>query len=129
MEESEILLKSLTIELKSLKYHAFHGVLPQERRVGNTFTVDVVFSYDSVQRAAASDDIGDAVNYADVCRVIGEVMARPVALLEHLAANILMALRDGFPAMTYIKLTVAKLNPPVSAEIGSVSASVEWKCQ
>ena len=37
------------IELKSMRFYAYHGVDPQETRVGNWFIVDLVVTVDLVQ--------------------------------------------------------------------------------
>lgn len=37
------------IELKSMRFYAYHGVDPQETRVGNWFIVDLMVTVDLVQ--------------------------------------------------------------------------------
>ena len=58
-----------TIEVKRLELWARHGVMEQERVVGNMFTVDVSLSVD-LQRAMVSDSVEDTVNYAEVVDVV-----------------------------------------------------------
>ena len=41
----------MRIELKGLRFHAFHGVLPQERTVGGDYEVDISVDYAIMERA------------------------------------------------------------------------------
>ena len=50
------------ITLTGLRARAFHGVLEEERRVGQVFLIDVT-AYLPLGGAAASDDLDDTVHY------------------------------------------------------------------
>ncbi|MDR1331152.1 MAG: dihydroneopterin aldolase [Tannerella sp.] len=113
------------VELETMKFHAFHGVSPQERAVGNDFTVDLAYVAAGTERALLSDDIRDAVSYADVFDTVRTEMNKPSQLLEHLAGRILAALKSRFPRLTYIKIKVSKLNPPLGGEVRSASVTLE----
>ncbi|MDR1408021.1 MAG: dihydroneopterin aldolase [Tannerella sp.] len=115
------------IELDALKFHAFHGVSPQERAVGNDFMVDLAYAADGMERAVRSDDIHDTVSYADVYLTVKNVMSEPSQLIEHLAGRILCALKSRFPRLTYMKLKVTKLTPPIDGEARSASVTLEEK--
>ena len=43
-------LRQSYILLQDLKFHAFHGVLPQERKTGNDYLVSLRIKYDVMQR-------------------------------------------------------------------------------
>lgn len=42
------------ISLNAMRFYAYHGVLPQEKKVGNWFSVDLELSVD-LSRAALSE--------------------------------------------------------------------------
>lgn len=65
-----------TIEINGLEIHAGHGVLPQERMVGNTFRVDLCLDLD-LSKAMDSDNVDDTVNYARVIGIVKQEMAIP----------------------------------------------------
>jgi dihydroneopterin aldolase len=113
-----------TIELRGLKFYAYHGVLPQETRVGNHYIVGVALTV-SLAKAMISDDLGDTIDYAGVYTVIKQEMAVPSKLLEHVAGRILHSLKRHFPQLTGIKLSISKLNPPVGGDIHSASVVLE----
>ncbi|MDR2764993.1 MAG: dihydroneopterin aldolase [Tannerella sp.] len=114
----------LTIDLSSMKFYAHHGVSPQETRVGNSFTVDISYTF-TADVALESDELHDTVNYADVYEIVKAEMERPSRLLEHVAGRIFHALRVAFPQLTRLKVKLSKLNPPIGGEVHSVSVTVE----
>ena len=103
------------IEVKEARFYAFHGVMPQERRVGGWFTVTLRVGYDW-SRAAETDDVADTLNYAELYQILKNEMAVPSQLLEHVAGRIAKAVRTAFPAVTTIDLWVTKENPPMGAD-------------
>ena len=108
-------IESSYIRLRSMRFHAFHGVMPQEGRVGADFVVDLRVGY-PVERAVQTDDVADTLNYARLYQLVGREMAVPSHLLEHVAGRIAKAIEDTFPEATSIDLKVAKLNPPMGAD-------------
>ena len=51
------------IHLRQVRFHAFHGVMPQERLVGADFVLDLKVGY-PLGRAMQSDEVTDTLNYA-----------------------------------------------------------------
>ena len=101
---------TVQIELETMKFYACHGVSPQETRVGNTFVVNLVLTA-PLEKAVASDDLEDTINYA----VVYEVVKR------EMAGRILAALKDTFPQLLAIELKLSKLNPPFGGDVYSAS--------
>lgn len=110
------------IELRGLTFFAYHGVLPEERQMGNTFVVDLVLDAD-VERAVCTDELGDTVNYAEVYEVVKREMAVPSLLLEHVCGRIATALLDVFPMLSRVRVCVTKKNPPIEGA-GSCESAV-----
>ena len=48
------------IELRRMTFYAYHGVAPQETRVGNTFIVDLILTA-PLENAVWSDDLSDTI--------------------------------------------------------------------
>lgn len=115
-------VKSSYILLENVKFYAFHGVLPQERKVGNDYQVSLRIGYD-ISRAMVSDDVNDTLNYAEVYQLLSQEMSVPSALLERVAGRIGDRLFRKFPAIQSIDLTIIKVNPPMGAD--SEGAGVE----
>lgn len=107
-------LKESFVSLDGLRFHAFHGVLPQERTVGNDYVVDVRAGYD-VSSACVSDDVADTLNYARMFDIVKTEMAEPSKLLERVAWRIGEKLMAEFPAIMSLTIRLTKQNPPMGA--------------
>src|SRR3712207_3411860 len=81
------------ILLEGMRFYAYHGVNPEERALGQRFTVDVVLAVD-LRPAGRSDDFGDTVSYSAVYKLVrriveGEPRNLIEAVGEQIAAEIL----------------------------------------
>lgn len=115
-------LMSSKIYLRNVRFHAFHGVLPQEGIVGNDYLVNLVLDYD-FSSAMKTDDFQGTLNYAEVYQKVREEMAVPSKLLEHVAGRIAHRLFSDFPEIQKLQLSITKVNPPMGAD--SDGAGVE----
>ena len=113
------------IEVKEARFYAFHGVLPQERRIGGWFTVTLRVGYDW-SRAAETDDVADTLNYADLYALVKREMAVPSKLLEHVAGRMAEAIGRAFPQVTSIDLVLTKQNPPMGADCEGAGVEIHW---
>ena len=103
------------IVLREVRFHAFHGVMPQERKVGADFIVTLRVGVD-LSRPVESDAVENTLNYATLYEVVKQEMAIPSQLLEHVAGRIGKAVFEAFPQAMSIDLTLMKLNPPMGAD-------------
>lgn len=115
-------LMSSKIYLRNVRFHAFHGVLPQEGIVGNDYLVNLVLDYD-FSSAMQTDELQGTLNYAEVYQKVREEMAVPSKLLEHVAGRIAHRLFSDFPEIQKLQLSITKVNPPMGAD--SDGAGVE----
>nr|WP_295353505.1 dihydroneopterin aldolase [uncultured Prevotella sp.] len=115
--------KSTKIFLRQLRFHAFHGVLDQERRVGNDYVINVVAECDFAH-AMQTDELEDTVNYAEIYRVVKEEMAFPSKLLEHVAGRIGERLFNEFPSLQSLDISIMKVNPPFGADCEGAGVEV-----
>ncbi len=122
MRRLKMKLMSSKIYLRNVRFHAFHGVLPQEGIVGNDYLVNLVLDYD-FSSAMKTDDLQGTLNYAEVYQKIREEMAVPSKLLEHVAGRIAHRLFSDFPEIQKLQLSITKVNPPMGAD--SDGAGVE----
>lgn len=111
------------ISINDMRIYAHHGCFAEERTIGTWFRADVRFEYDAAE-AAATDDISLAVNYLDVYKVVAREMGRPSRLIEAVALRVKKALENEFPRMRSVTVRIAKINPPLGGEVGSVSVEL-----
>ncbi len=115
------------IVIERLEFQGHCGVTAEERALPQPLGIDLELEYvtPGFDRAAGSDDIGHAIDYAAVTRrVIDTAHARSDALLESLADRISTALLTEFP-VTRLRLWLRKLSPPVKEVQGSVGVRLE----
>ena len=115
IEDWRLRTEKAHIALRGLRFHAFHGVMPQEGRVGGDFMVSLRVGY-PLQRALESDDVADTLDYGVLYDLVASEMRQPSRLLEHVAGRIARAVEERFPQVLSIDLTVRKLNPPMGAD-------------
>lgn len=98
-----------TIFLRDLRVDTLIGVYEWEKRVPQTLQIDLDIAVPDM-RAAQTDDIKDALNYADVVRDIQRALAsRHFNLIETLAETIAQMLIHDFKT-PWVRVSIAKLN-------------------
>jgi dihydroneopterin aldolase len=112
------------ISLTGLRLRGHHGVLPEERRDGQEFVIDVELSVDT-RDAASSDALADTADYGALARRLEQVVAgEPVNLIETLAARLAdVCLRH--PRVISARVTVHKPHAPIPLPFADVSVTVE----
>lgn len=98
------------IAVEGIELHAYHGVYPRERKEGNRYRVDLYMEQD-LEAAAASDALGDTLDYFQAYQLVLEVMREPVNLLETLVVRIGHQALERFPQLTAIRVRVSKIQP------------------
>lgn len=114
------------IHLESLVFHGYHGVLPEEKALGQKFVVDVTMSVCHL-RSGASDDIADTVDYAAAYELIRrEVEGKENAkdLIERVGAGVADALLRAFPDAKDVAVRVRKPHVAVAGVVGSLGIEV-----
>lgn len=118
-------INSSYISLENCRFYAYHGVAPQETKIGNEFLISLRLKT-NISRAIETDDVVDTISYADVHKTIKDEMAIPSQLLEHVCGRIAQQLFREFPAIEEIEIKLSKRNPPMGADIDS--AAIEMFC-
>jgi len=113
------------VEIESLMFHAHHGVGAVERIVGNDFRLDIRLEYDA-SRAMHTDSMATAINYATVVDIVRREMAVPAHLLEHAVGRLRSTLVSEMPQITGGRIRLAKMHPPVSAQLTACAFVLEW---
>jgi dihydroneopterin aldolase len=117
------------IFLRELKVTTLIGIYEREKRVPQTLQIDLDIALPN-SRACTSDDINDALDYADVAQHIQTVLSEGhFSLLETLAEHIAHIILKDFNA-PWVKVSVAKLQAirnckmvGISVERGQLTSS------
>jgi dihydroneopterin aldolase len=111
------------LSIVDAEYYAYHGVKPEERKLGGKYEVDLDLYYDA-KNAILNDDVSDALNYEEAMFCISEVMTGSdnYNLVETLCSEILSMLMDKFAELQMATVRVRKLNVPMRRVIGFIEA-------
>jgi len=112
-------MPAIKIELNNLRFHAHHGIHPEEKKMGNHFEVNVRCSYEVNNEVITS--IAQTADYAAIFRIVKDEMAVPRELLETLAMQTVEKIHTAFPRLNNISYTISKLYPPISGLQGNIS--------
>lgn len=118
--------KEMYVHLKGMKFYAFHGVLPQENKVGAEYTLDLSLKTDFAG-AAESDELEGTVSYASVYDAVKAEMGVPSKLLEHVIFRIAQRLFHDFTAVQEIRIGLCKQNPPMGADGKSIGVEAVYE--
>ena len=108
------------IRLNGMEFYAYHGCYSEEQALGNNFIVDITMDND-MEIASNSDNLCDALNYAEAYELVKQEMLIRSCLLENLSERILNKLFESFPQLNHATVNVSKLNPPVDGKMRSVT--------
>jgi dihydroneopterin aldolase len=112
-----------TIAVRGITAHAHHGVYDWERERGQTFRVDAVLELDTAP-AAAGDELGKTVNYAELAQRLHAVLTgKPVNLLETLAQRLADVCLAN-PLVDAVEITVHKPEADLGVPFDDVTVTI-----
>lgn len=112
------------IYIRDICCYSYHGVLPEEQRLGQEFRVSLEMLF-NLPAAGAEDRLENTVDYRRAVEAAQQVMAGPKRLLlETLAAEI-AAMIIKLPRILEVKVVVCKPSPPLPGVRGGVCVEVK----
>lgn len=115
------------VALRGLRVRGRHGVLAEEKALGQWFVIDVVLHLDT-RAAADGDDLSHTVHYGVLADDVAAVVAgEPVDLVETLAQRVAeVALASG--DVIAVDVHVHKPQAPVTVPFDDVVVSIRrWR--
>jgi dihydroneopterin aldolase len=112
------------IFINGLALHAYHGVMPHEAKVGQTFTIDLDLEI-GLADAARSDKVADTVSYDKVVDCASRAFCgQRFRLIEAAAGQVADAVLDAFPRVRKISVTIHKPHAPIAATFSDVGVTL-----
>lgn len=109
------------IELTGLHFFGHHGVFEHEKRDGQEFIVDATCWLDFAA-AAASDDLAQTVNYAELAQLIHDIVTgEPRDLIETVAAEIADRAMQQFSLLHAVEIKIHKPQAPIPLTFDDVA--------
>mgnify|MGYP002633280968 FL=1 len=105
-------------------FYGYHGVLPEEKTLGQRFSVDVTV-YRDLRAAGVSDALGDTSDYGLVYRQVKDVMeGKSYNLLEAAAERIASNILEEDKAVAAVQLEIRKPSVPIPGALGASAVSI-----
>ena len=115
------------ILIEGLALHAYHGVMPHEGKVGQTFVLDLDLAID-LTAAARSDKVADTVSYDQVVATATDVFcSQRFRLIEAAAGKVANGILAKFPRVQAVTITIHKPHAPIPATFRDVSVTLVRK--
>jgi 7,8-dihydroneopterin aldolase/epimerase/oxygenase len=108
---------AITIELKHLRFLAYHGLYAEERKTGNEFEINLSVSYQP--SSGTITGIADTVNYSELYALLKTEMQKPRHLLETLVMEVAERIHVSFPQIKKVEIAITKLQVPVAKFTGT----------
>jgi 7,8-dihydroneopterin aldolase/epimerase/oxygenase len=112
------------IKLTNIRTFSYHGCLIEESKIGSNYRVDLEIETD-LSKSELSDDLKDTVDYVLLNQIVVDEMAIRANLLENVARRIIDSSLSKISSLTYIKVAVSKLNPPIGGDVQEVTIEIE----
>lgn len=113
------------IIMENMAFHGRHGVLPEEKALGQKFFVDGVLYLD-LRKAGETDDLQYTVSYAEVYELIRKVVQEEqYDLLEAVAENICRRVLEAHPLVRKVGVRIRKPEAPVPGIFDSFGVEIE----
>jgi len=113
-----------SIFISGLALHAYHGVMPHEAKVGQSFALDLVVDIDLAD-AGRSDKVADTVSYDLIVAAATQAFcAQRYRLVEAAAGAVADAILAQFPRVDGVRVTVHKPHAPIAATFRDVGVEI-----
>ncbi len=112
------------IKLSNIRTFSYHGCLIEESKIGSNYRVDLEIETD-LSKSEISDDLKDTVDYVLLNQIVVDEMSIRANLLENVARRIIDSSMDKISSLTFIKVAVSKLNPPIGGDVQEVTIEIE----
>jgi 7,8-dihydroneopterin aldolase/epimerase/oxygenase len=117
--------RMITIELRDLEIHAFHGIYEGEDKTGSPYIVNLAATYDD--QNIDFNTIDDTINYAELYKIVRNRMQIPTGLLERVCDSIIRHIKHQYPYIREIDLSIHKLQAPINDFQGKAGVRMNRK--
>lgn len=115
------------IYINNLEFIGFHGVFPEEKKLGQKFLVSLVLTVDT-REAGKTGDLTKSVHYGLVAQDVEKLfLEKSIDLIETCAENIAEMVLKKYKLVKEVKVTVKKPWAPLQMHFENVAVEIERK--
>ncbi|MCF3108434.1 dihydroneopterin aldolase [Niabella sp. CC-SYL272] len=113
----------VTIHLEQLRFFAGHGLYAEEKKTGNAFEMNLTVSFPKEDGLIVK--LEDTLNYAEIYHLVKTEMREPRELLETFLTELADKLKERFPVISLLRMSLYKLTVPIDGFAGKVGVELE----
>ncbi|UOQ44652.1 dihydroneopterin aldolase [Halobacillus salinarum] len=112
------------IYVNQMEFWGYHGLFPEENKLGQRFYVDLELELD-LKPAAESDDMTKSIDYGAIYELTKSVVeGEAKKLVETVAEQLSRELLAAFERLQACKVKVIKPDPPIPGHYKSVAIEI-----
>lgn len=115
--------QTMRISLNKLLFVGYHGLYPEEKKLGNNYSVEIDIDFNPKQ--SIIDQLDQTIDYVHVYAIVKKWMEIPTPLLETLVGKIADDILSSQPLANTVFVKITKLHLPISSFEGNVSVKIE----
>lgn len=113
------------IKIEGLEVFAYHGVYPEEQRLGQKFLIDAALVTDT-RKAGVTDELSESIDYGEACRFMSDFFQKNrFQLIEAAAEHLANAMLLKMDKLDRVILTIYKPWAPIGLPLKTVSVTIE----
>ena len=113
----------MRISLDKLVFFGYHGLYAEEKKLGNTYIIDVLIDFTAKQ--SSINHLEQTIDYVQVYALIKKWMAIPTPLLETLVSNMADDILNTEVLAEKVMVKITKQHLPIAEFEGTASVSIE----
>ena len=115
--------QTIRISLNKLLFVGYHGLYPEEKKLGNNYAVEI--DIDFTPKQGVIDQLDQTIDYVHVYAIEKKWMEIPTPLLETLLGKIADAILSSQALANKVFVKITKLHLPIPSFEGNVSVKIE----
>ena len=115
------------VELNNLIMQGHHGVYEEERKLANTFEINLSVAYN--EKGLAFKKLEDTIDYESLFGIVKQKMSTPGFLLEKICQEIVRAVKKKYAFVKEINISIYKVRVPIENFQGRAGVSMRKKYQ
>jgi dihydroneopterin aldolase len=115
--------QAMRISLNKLLFVGYHGLYPEEKKLGNNYSVEI--DIDFTPKQGVIDQLDQTIDYVHVYAIVKKWMEIPTPLLETLVGKIADDILSSQALANKVFVKITKLHLPIPSFEGNVSVKIE----
>lgn len=113
----------ITLHLEKLHFFAHHGMYDEEKKLGNDFELNITLSF--IPENDIIRHFDETINYAAVYELAKAEMLQPRELLETFVTQLAEKIKQQFPQVVQVAISLYKLSMPLTNFEGKVGVALQ----